>query len=124
MIRAIFGSIIGAVIALGWMYVSWVFLSWHDTGVEKLKNPSFVSWALSQGCERDGVYMIPQLEGNRELETPKQASEALIERDKKMKEGPLIRFQVALKGVDPSNIRIFIYSFFNCICNNSGNINT
>ena len=111
MMRTIFGSILGAVVALAWMYVSWSFLSWHDIGVKKFKNPSFVSWALTQNCESNGVYMIPQLKGDRETESPKEISEALENRDEEMKAGPLIRSHVTLQGVDPMSTRHFIYSF-------------
>ena len=111
MIRTIFGSILGAVIATAWMYVSWSFLPWHEYGVKEFKNAGFVSWALTQNCEIDGVYMIPQLEGNRDTESPKQLREAKKARIEAMKTGPLVHAHVHLKGVDPASMRNFTYSF-------------
>lgn len=111
MIRIIFGGILGGVIATAWMYVSWSLLPWHDTGVKQFKNASFVSWALTQNCESDGVYMIPQLGGDKDTESPKEIREALETRTNEMKSGPLMRVQVHLNGVNPTSIRHFTYSF-------------
>ncbi len=80
--RILLASLLAAVAAFFWGFVSWTMLPWHNP--MKFKNSAAVSEAIKAGAPEHGIYMLP--EGAESL-----SDEAGIQRiGEELKTGPFV----------------------------------
>lgn len=111
MFRIIIGALIGAVIAFAWSFVSWMVLPWHDATMNKFSNQEFVSWVMKENAPKSGVYIAPYHESDTIDLTPDEIKHNIDAQKNAMIKGPFIFAQINLKGMDPTNPMVYIYSF-------------
>ena len=111
MFKIIIGGIIGAVIAFAWSFVSWMVLPWHTTSMNKFTNQEFVSWVIKENAPKSGVYVSPYYDSSEANLTPEEVKQSFDRQKDTHDKGPFIFAQVNLKGVDPSNPWLYIFSF-------------
>lgn len=111
MFRFLIGAFIGAVIAFAWFFVSWMVLPWHNMTMHKFNNQEFISWVVKENVPKSGVYVAPYYETDTVNLTPDEIKHNIDSQKSAMIKGPFILAQVNLKGMDPTNPLIYIYSF-------------
>ena len=111
MFKVIFGGIIGAIIALVWSFVSWMVLPWHSASMNKFTNEEFVSWVIKENAPKSGVYVAPYYESSDANFTPGEVKESFDKQKDALEKKPFVFVQVNLKGMDPSNPWVYIFSF-------------
>lgn len=111
MFKVIVGGIIGAIIAFAWSFVSWMVLPWHAASMNKFTNQEFVSWVIKENAPKSGVYVSPYYESSDANFNPGEIKKSFDKEKDALEKKPFIFVQVNLKGMDPSNPWVYIFSF-------------
>jgi len=103
--KAIFGGIIGGVIAFVWSFVSWMVLPWHDSAIQEFRNQEFVSWVLKENTKKDGVYVAPHMKSQDEFAFKEMAQTQAGENQ------PFVYVQIKRRGIDFTSAKHYIIAF-------------
>ena len=111
MFRVIVAGFFAAILAFAWSFISWGVLPWHDSAMSKFKNQDFVSWVIKENAPKSGVYVAPYFKSSDGNLNPEEVIHNVEAQKEAMKKGPFVYAQVRLKGIDPSSVSTYIYSF-------------
>lgn len=53
------GTLYGGIVAFVWLWISWMFIPWHNATINKFENPQAVADVITANAPKSGVYMLP-----------------------------------------------------------------
>ncbi|MFO1258969.1 MAG: hypothetical protein U1E78_11245 [Gammaproteobacteria bacterium] len=94
-IRNILAALIGAIVVMAWLTVSWLFLPFHSIDVKNFKdNGHVMTEAIKRTAPESGLYTLPYMSPDLYQSEEKQA-----EWTQKAKEGPYVFMSVKSEGM-------------------------
>jgi len=111
MFKAIFGGVIGGIVAFVWGFISWTVLPWHDMAINKFRNQEFVTWVIKENVTVDGVYMAPYGQTDQVNLTPGEIKQEIKQQEAAMKAGPYVFAHVKVGGMNMNSPWPYVYSF-------------
>jgi len=88
-------AIVGGLVLFLWGMVSWAILPWHKMHMHKFQDEGRVARVISDNAPESGIYVLPNM---MHLE---KDSQAMMEAQDNMRQGPFIFASVCLNGKDP-----------------------
>jgi hypothetical protein len=110
--RVILGTVLGALAAFAWAYVSWSAVRLYDWALEPLPADSALVDAIGRGAPRDGAYGFPGIDmqalGTMDAE---QRARTVSEWREASQRGPVGVLLVRKQGRDPISAQRYLTAF-------------
>jgi hypothetical protein len=100
------GTILGALMAFLWSWISWELLGWHEKGMLSFQNEDEVSAMVVLHTSKDGIYLLPSAPPSEGM-TAEQKKQAQVATMAKMQSGPVM-FAAVRRGGFNSFVRVLI----------------
>lgn len=100
------GTILGALMAFLWSWISWELLGWHEKGMLSFQNEDEVSAMVALHTSKDGIYLLPSAPPSEGM-TAEQKTQAQATTMAKMQSGPIM-FAAVRRGGFNSFVRVLI----------------
>ena len=119
--KLIIASILAALASFAWGYISWMQLSWHETGMRDFKDENAVAEVIKDNAGYGkGIYMLPFPHKPLEFtEQEEQERVVIAKHEKAFEEGPYM-YAIVRPGKRDGDmaqnlIRSYIRSFIACL---------
>ena len=110
--RVILGTILGALAAFAWAYVSWSAVRLYDWAVQPLPTANELAPQIARAVPRDGAYAFPALDMDAVRAMPDAERAAAVAAWRQESErGPVGLLLVREHGRDPISVRRYLTAF-------------
>lgn len=118
--KLLLASILAALVSFAWGYISWMQLSWHETGMRDFKDENAVAEVIKENAAYGkGIYMLPYPHKPLEFAEQEEKERVIAKHEKAFSEGPYM-YAIVRPGkrdgdMAQSLIRSYIRSFIACL---------
>jgi hypothetical protein len=100
--RVALGTVVGAIAAFAWAYVSWSSVRLYDWAVQPIPAEAEVSAAIARAVPKDGAYAFPWIDMDAARAASPEARRATVDAWRaRMQDGPVGVLLVRQQGKDP-----------------------
>jgi small-conductance mechanosensitive channel len=96
--RILVSSLIGAIVAFAWMWLSWMVMPWHDNVLNKVTDEAAVAQVLLSNAPKAGIYVVPSFIPDRS-KSSEDIKKDMQQVHEKIEKGPFAFVAIQPQGV-------------------------
>ena len=118
--KLLIASVLAALASFTWGYISWMQLSWHETGMRDFKDENAVAEVIKENAAYGkGIYLLPYPHKPLEFTEQEEQERVIAKHEKAFEEGPYM-YAIVRPGkrdgsMAQSLMRSYVRSFIACL---------